>query len=175
MRALLLGTLSVALLYQATPVRNARADNASTPGVSPPPPGHPAAAQPDYRPSFGDLMTMAVQPRHIKLGVAGRAANWAYAAYEVNELRNAFARIARTIPLYNGADTQALFVAMTRASLDSVTAAIKDRNAGEFHRAYAQLTAACNACHVSQRHAFVVITVPLTSPYADQDLRARAR
>jgi len=31
------------------------------------------AAQPEaYRPSFGDLMTIAIQPRHIKLGLAGQ-------------------------------------------------------------------------------------------------------
>jgi len=44
------------------------------------------AAQPDYHPSLGDLMTMAVQPRHIKLGMAGKARNWEYAAYETSEL-----------------------------------------------------------------------------------------
>src|ERR1700744_99565 len=58
------------------------------------------AAQPDYHPSFGDLMTSAVQPRHIKLGIAGKARNWDYAAYEASELRNAFGRIGRTIPVY---------------------------------------------------------------------------
>ena len=31
---------------------------------------------PAYRPSFDDLMTLAVQPRHIKLGLAGQEANW---------------------------------------------------------------------------------------------------
>ena len=50
--------------------------------------GSPAPAQPappDYHPSLGDLMTMAVQPRHIKLGLAGRARNWTYLAYEAGE------------------------------------------------------------------------------------------
>jgi hypothetical protein len=172
MRALLLGALCCALLYQTIPVRAARAD-ASPPSasVATTSASAPAVAQPDYHPSFGDLMTMAVQPRHIKLGVAGHAGNWAYAGYEVSELRNAFARIARTVPRYNGADTQSLFAAMTADSLASVSAAIKDRDAGEFRRAYGRLTAACNACHVSQRHAFVVITVPSTNPYIDQNLR----
>jgi hypothetical protein len=45
----------------------------------------PAAAAPsppaDYHPSMGDLMTMAVQPRHTKLALAGRRRNWTYAAY----------------------------------------------------------------------------------------------
>ena len=34
-----------------------------------------ATATADYHPSMGDLMTMAVQPRHIKLGLAGQQKN----------------------------------------------------------------------------------------------------
>jgi hypothetical protein len=41
-----------------------------------------------YRPGLGDLMTMTVQPRHIKLGLA-RDHNWIYAAYELHELKGA--------------------------------------------------------------------------------------
>jgi hypothetical protein len=34
------------------------------------------AALPEaYRPSFGDLMTIAIQPRHTKLGLAGQERN----------------------------------------------------------------------------------------------------
>src|SRR4051794_39489959 len=51
-----------------------------------------------YRPGLGDLMTMTVQPRHIKLGLAGREKNWAYAAYEFHELEESFERVARHSP-----------------------------------------------------------------------------
>ena len=40
-----------------------------------------------HRPGLGDLMTMTVQPRHIKLALAGRQKNWVYAAYELHELQ----------------------------------------------------------------------------------------
>lgn len=118
----------------------------------------PAAAP--YAPSFGDLMTMAVQPRHTKLGLAGEARNWTYATYELNELRNAFARIARTIPLYRTANTAELFAAMTQDSLAAVNEAITARDPTRFRVAYARLTAACNACHVSLDHAAIVIRDP---------------
>jgi hypothetical protein len=39
----------------------------------------PQAAQP-YRSSLADLMTAAIQPRHIKLGLAGQEKNWPLAA-----------------------------------------------------------------------------------------------
>lgn len=131
----------------------------------------PATPAPDYHPSMGDLMTMAVQPRHIKLGLAGKERNWAYAAYEVSELRNAFARIARTIPQYQSVDTATLVTALTKAPLDELDQAIKAANAAQFAEAYARLTQACNACHQSQNHAFVVIMAPETGIFPDQDFR----
>jgi len=121
-----------------------------------------------YAPSFGDLMTMAVQPRHTKLGLAGEARNWTYATYELNELRNAFARIARTIPIYRTANTAQLFLAMTQAPLTSVSSAITAHDAAKFRTAYAQLTAACNACHVSLDHAAIIIRAPSRAAFPDQ-------
>jgi hypothetical protein len=41
--------------------------------------GSQSEAPPTYRQSFGDLMTMTIQPRHVKLGLAGQQGNWTYA------------------------------------------------------------------------------------------------
>src|SRR5258708_31934737 len=51
-------------------------------------------APPPYRPGLGDLMTATVQPRHIKLALAGREKNWVYAAYELHQLDEAFERLS---------------------------------------------------------------------------------
>src|SRR5215831_20697710 len=51
-----------------------------------------------YHSGLGDLMTMTVQPRHTKLGFAGREGNWPYAAYELDELKDAFERVAKVSP-----------------------------------------------------------------------------
>lgn len=123
----------------------------------------------DYHPSMGDLMTMAIQPRHTKLWQAGRNGNWVYAEYELSELRNAFSRIARTIPTYRNADMTVLIGAMTTQPLQSVEDSIRGKDAARFKAAYAQLTAVCNGCHVSQDHAMVVIRVPSSDAYPDQD------
>jgi ABC-type uncharacterized transport system substrate-binding protein len=127
------------------------------------------AAVVDYHPSMGDLMTSAIQPRHTKLGQAGFNGNWVYAEYELSELRNAFARIARTIPTYRNADMTVLMGAMTTPSLQTVEDSIRSKDVPRFKTAYTQLTAACNACHVSQEHAMVVIRVPSGDAYPDQD------
>ena len=132
----------------------------------------PAGPQPDYHPSFGDLMTLAVQPRHIKLGVAGKARNWEYAAYESSELRNAFARIGRTIPTYRKQAMPDMFASAILPSMDKLDAAIKAKNGAEFDAAYKEVTTSCNNCHIGLEHAFVVIREPTTSPYGDQSLAA---
>lgn len=130
----------------------------------------PAGPQPDYHPSFGDLMTMAVQPRHIKLGIAGKARNWTYAAYEASELRNAFGRIGRTIPTYRKQALPDMFAANILPSMDKLDAAIKAKDGKGFDAAYREVTASCNNCHGALDHAFVVIREPVASPYADQNL-----
>jgi hypothetical protein len=142
--------------------------------------GHPAQAQPaspapqpEYHPSLGDLMTMAVQPRHIKLGVAGRERNWAYLTYESSELRNAFNRIARTIPTYRGNRLADLFAAQAIPALDDLDAAIKAKDTIRFEAAYGRVTESCNACHVSLDHAHIVIRAPQASPFTDQDFKVR--
>jgi len=116
-------------------------------------------------------MTFAVQSRHTKLGLAGRERNWNYAQYEVSELRNAFGRVGRTVPVYRNADLPALINAMTTQPLDAVERAIRAGDGAKFDAAYVALTDTCNACHRSQEHAMVVITVPQSNPYQDQDFR----
>ncbi|MGE3334007.1 MAG: hypothetical protein AB7I36_10205 [Rhodospirillaceae bacterium] len=129
--------------------------------------------QPEYHPSFGDLMTFAVQPRHIKLGLAGHARNWAYAAFEAKELRNAFARIGRTIPIYQENALPDLFAASTATQMEALEAAIKAQDAKAFDAAYKDVTAACNTCHASLNHGFIVIQEPKMSPYSDQNLTGK--
>jgi hypothetical protein len=135
-------------------------------------PASPQTAAPQaYQPSFGDLMTIAVQPRHTKLGLAGQERNWTYAAYEFRELQSAFERMARTVPTYRSMNVADLIEATTKAPMEDVAAAIKSGNAAKFAEAYAQLTATCNACHQSTDHSAVVIQVPKVSSYPDQDFR----
>lgn len=136
----------------------------------------PAAAQtpvqPDYHPSMGDLMTMAVQPRHAKLGLALQARNWAYAAYEVDELKNALNRVARTTPTSKGQDMASIIASGIKEPLETAAAAIKAKDAVGFGKAYAQITAACNACHTTLGREYVVIRAPAASTFSNQNFAA---
>src|ERR1700689_3003606 len=50
-----------------------------------------------FRPGLGELMTAFVQPRHTKLGLAGAAGNWDYAAYELDQLQGTFDDVGKLI------------------------------------------------------------------------------
>jgi hypothetical protein len=127
------------------------------------------APQPDYHPSLADIMTMAVQPRHAKLGIAGKTRNWAYLAYETSELRSAFARVARTVPTFRQQDMAAMIAAGVKDPIDAMEAAVKARDGQKFDAAYARTTEACNSCHIGMDKAYVVIRAPVGTGFPDQD------
>jgi hypothetical protein len=124
-----------------------------------------------YRPGLGDLMTMTVQPRHIKLGLAGQEKNWAYAAYELHELEEAFERAARVWPMHRKTNIAEMLAATTKEPMEAVESAIKSADSAKFAEAYGRLTATCNACHQATNHGFIVIQSPRASPFPDQDFR----
>jgi len=134
-----------------------------------------ASAQPAFRPGLGDLMTAFVQPRHVKLGLAGNAKNWPYAAYELDELREAFDDVAATVPKYRDLSVPDLIAATVKQPLAALDKAIAAKDANRFTAAYGQLTASCNACRQSTDHAVVVIQPPTEAAFPDQDFRRPAR
>jgi hypothetical protein len=125
-----------------------------------------------YQPGLGDLMTMTVQPRHLKLGLAGQAKNWPYAAYEGHELEEAFERIAKQVPKWREFDIAPLIAATVKQPLDDLEAAAKARDGQRFDAAYRQLTDACNACHKSANVGVIAIKAPDASAFPNQDFRA---
>jgi hypothetical protein len=139
---------------------------AAQPAEPPPPP-------PAYRPGLGDLMTTTVQPRHTKLAFAGREKNWAYAAYELRELEEAFDRLSVQWPQWQRVRIVELVETMIRDPLYELSLAIKDKNETQYAAAYAKLTEACNACHQAARRPFVVIQEPKDNMFPDQDFRAK--
>ena len=89
----------------------------------------PAAAQaPEpYRPGLGDLMTMTVQPRHIKLLLAGHEQNWPYAKYELHELQEAFERSVKVWPRFKGLPLGGMIDAIAKGPMDELAKAIEAR------------------------------------------------
>ena len=124
-----------------------------------------------YHPGLGELMTAFVQPRHIKLGLAGAAGNWAYAAYELGELRETFDDVGKLILKHGKLAIPEAIASTVAQPMDALDTAIKAKDSAAFTKAYADLTAACNACHQSGDHPMIVIQVPTGSgtAFPDQD------
>ena len=124
---------------------------------------HPAA--------LGDLMTAFVQPRHIKLGLAGNEQNWPYAAYELEQLRETFGDVAEIMPKYRDLSIPDLITLTVKKPLAALDSAIRAQDGTQFAAAYGQLTASCNACHGSYDRAVIVIQSPTVAAFPDQDFR----
>jgi hypothetical protein len=124
-----------------------------------------------YHPGLGELMTAYVQPRHVKLGLAGAAGNWAYAAYELGELRETFDDVGKLVPKHGNLMIVPAIGATVTPPMAALDKAIKAKDAAAFTKAYADLTNGCNACHQSGDHPMIVIQAPSVgqTSFPDQD------
>jgi len=133
----------------------------------------PSDAPPVYRPSLGDLMTTTVQPRHAKLGLAGREKNWVYAAYELHQLEEAFDHVSITWPQWRQVRIVEMVENIIRQPIFDLGEAIKQKNESKYAAAYKQLTEGCNECHQGARQVPIVIQDPKDSPFPNQDFRVQ--
>ena len=133
----------------------------------------PANAPVPYVMGMGDLMNTLIQPRHAKLGLAGKAENWPLANYALSELRQAFAGITKAVPKFRGMPVGDLVDLALTQPLNAVEAAIKQQDAQKFAAAYDQLGQGCNACHMELDHPYVVIKTPDASAFPDQEFKAQ--
>jgi hypothetical protein len=122
--------------------------------------GDPNAEPAPFNPQMAALMSMLIQPRHAKLGLAGKAENWPLAAYALRELRQGFAVASRAVPRWKGLPVPELFDAAVSQPLTLIDFAIKLKYAKQFNEGYDQLTAGCNACHATTDNSFIVIKAP---------------
>ena len=124
-----------------------------------------------FRPGLADLMLMTVQPRHLKVGLAGQERNWAYLEFGVHELEASFDKIEQLVPKWRDFDMATLIAGSVKPPIEALEEAVKAKSPERFDAAYRQLTQACNACHQSTNHSMIVIQAPQTSPFTNQDFR----
>lgn len=125
----------------------------------------------EFKPAMDDLMTMLIQPRHMKLYYAGQQKNWTLAAFELNEMGSALRRIGQTIPKYRNISVDATVTSIFAPKIQAMNAAIMAKNPQQFASAYADLTEGCNTCHQGLEHPFLVVKVPDGQNFPDQDFR----
>jgi hypothetical protein len=162
-------TAAIAMAILVTTGSVAWPQGAQQPASPPSPPAPPVP----YAMTMGDMMNTLVQPRHLKLGIAGHAGNWPLAEYALVEIRQAFAGIIKAQPKFHGFPVGDLVDAALKQPLAALDEAIKQQDPKKFAAAYDALTQGCNACHGSLDHPFVVIKVPDVSAFPNQDFSSR--
>lgn len=137
---------------------------ASQDGTTPPPQ---KIEQQGYTPGLGEFMTV-IQMRHAKLWFAGKGRNWELAAYELDELKEAFEDVAQYQPEYEGKPIAAMIGPITSGPIAQIEKAIDAHDFNRFAKAYDGLSRACSACHQATEHGFIRIKRPTVPPVTNQ-------
>jgi len=128
---------------------------------------HAPGAKETYASGLGEIMSLQ-QMRHLKLWLAGAAKNWPLADYELDELKEGFDDVVKFFPTKDDLPIGQMAGATAVPVLPDLKAAIDARDSKKFAAAFDKLTAACNTCHQSAKHEFIVIQRPTSSPYSNQ-------
>src|SRR5438309_11439411 len=78
-----------------------------------------------FNPQMSALMSMLIQPRHAKVGLAGKDENWPLAGYGLKELRQGILVISRAVPRWKGLPVPDLFDAAMSQPIALLDFAIK--------------------------------------------------
>lgn len=115
-----------------------------------------------YHPELGEQM-LGLQIRHARLWFAGEAQNWMLAAFELQEIKEAFDAVVEQNPDHATFQPQRLadvLPAMTKAPVLALRDAIDRGSKAEFEKTFDALSAACTGCHKAAGNDFLVIERP---------------
>jgi hypothetical protein len=127
------------------------------------------AAEEAFTPGLGEIMTLQ-QMRHTKLWLAGEAANWDLADYEIKELGEGFDDVVKFHPTHEDAPVapKDAIPRMVTGPVSDLQAAIMKKDKKAFEAGYDALTKACNDCHSAMNFGFNVVQRPTSNPYPNQ-------
>jgi hypothetical protein len=121
-----------------------------------------------YHPELGEQM-LGIQIRHARLWFAGEAQNWNLAAFEIQELKEAFDAVVEQNPdhaIFQPDKLSDILPAMTNAPIKALRDSIDHSSKPDFEKAFDSLSAACTGCHHVAGNDFLVIQRP-TTPLLD--------
>lgn len=123
-----------------------------------------------YKPGLGDFMS-SIQTHHNKLWFAGQNQNWELADFEIHEIEEAIEDIEE----FHKGRKEIIQIDMIKPALESLEAAIDQRDPFAFNTGFNILTNTCNACHHAAEHGFIVIKNPDTPVFSNQDFKLPAQ
>jgi len=128
-----------------------------------------------YHPELGEQM-LILQIRHARLWFAGQSQNWTLAAFELQEIKEAFDAVVEQNAdhaIFQPQRLADILPAMTKAPILALRDAIDHGSKAEFEKTFDGLSAACTGCHKAAGTDFLVIQRP-TAPLLD-NLRTASR
>ncbi len=120
------------------------------------------------RPRYGEVMG-EVGRRFELVGRAVAANRFELAAFEVDEMGEAFSQLPRAEPPKEG-DAKVLppmVEAFRKTELPDLARAARGKDRRAFADAFARAAAACNACHVASGHGFIEVPTKPGKPVPD--------
>ncbi len=105
---------------------------------------------------MGDAM-MHVGERYIELHWAGENRNWALAAHQIEEIVGTIDRATVRRPDYSRGKEIVL-----DGALPALGEAVAQEDIALFRERFAELTVACNSCHMMNEHAYIRVVAPRT-------------
>ncbi|HWU42120.1 MAG TPA: hypothetical protein VN132_01740, partial [Bdellovibrio sp.] len=100
---------------------------------------------------------------------AGKSGNWDLAKFELHEIQEGFDAATRWHDKVEGVDTPvSQLIKIKDASMQELESSIEKRSSNQFLFAFGHLTKACNECHTSANHQFIVIQEPKGSIFTNQ-------
>jgi len=157
------GALSGALIATAI------AAAAQTPAQAPQ--RGPVSSALNYVPGIGDMMNSLVQPRHIKLWLAGHERNWELAVFAHKQLQQALQTVGTVQPKYRNLTVPEMIDSMTGEAMRDLENAISAHDTKKFEEAFDNLTDGCNSCHTALNLGFIVIKTPEASSFPNQEFK----
>jgi hypothetical protein len=164
-------TASILGLIAAALVATAIGTAAQTPPQ--PPQRGPVSSALNYVPGIGDMMNSLVQPRHIKLWLAGNEHNWELAVFAHKQMQQALQTLGTVQPKYRNFTTSEMVESMTGEAMRDLENAISAHDVKKFAEAFDTLTDGCNSCHTALNLGFIVIKTPEASSFPDQEFKRR--
>jgi len=115
-----------------------------------------------YHPELGEQM-LILQIRHARLWFAGQSQNWTLAAFELQEIKEAFDAVVEQNAdhaIFQPQRLADILPAMTKAPILALRDAIDHGSKAEFEKTFDGLSAACTGCHKAAGTDFLVIQRP---------------
>jgi hypothetical protein len=127
----------------------------------------PGAGNAPYLPLLADIMS-GTQWRHLKLAYAGKVKNWQLADYELGRMQQSFGDAAQFFPVFKSIPLAQLIKNESEPPLADLRKAVDAKSGEDFGKAFSKLTDACNRCHRAAGLGFIVIRIPISSPFGNQ-------